>query len=251
MDKHISTYNESALHDSLKAYYKGDNGLSEVAIKGYYVDVLRDGTIYEIQTANLGAMKRKLSMLITDWPVVVVYPIPAVKWITRIDDQGKGVYRRRSPKKGTGYDVFKELIYLAPLLPNPAITIALAFVEVEEERYDDGKGSWRRKGVSIVDRKLLSIQSTQMLSDPEEYRSFLQLDEKSPFTTADIKRKLSVSASLASRIAYFLRKTQMSEFIGKTERKHLYRWRAESDPIRSGFETVKGERGETRKLYNA
>ena len=105
--------------------------------------------------------------------------------------------------------------------------------------------------MSIVYRKLLSIQSTQMLSDPEEYRSFLQLDEKSPFTTADIKRKLSVSASLASRIAYFLRKTQMSEFIGKTERKHLYRWRAESDPIRSGFETVKGERGETRKLYNA
>jgi predicted HTH transcriptional regulator len=117
---------------------------------------------------------------------------------------------------------------LAPLLPDPAITIVLAFVDVEEERRQDGKGSWRRKGDSVVSRKLLSFRTTQTLSDPEEYRLFLRLSESSPFTTADIRKNLSVSASLASRIAYFLKTTGMAEFIGKTGRMHLYRWRVET-----------------------
>ncbi len=241
MDKRISTFNESALHDGLKKYYKGEDGLSEVAIKGYYVDVLRGGTIYEIQTRNLGAMKQKLMALKADWPIVVVHPIPVIKWITLIDEQGNGLYRRRSPKKGNGYEVFKELIYLASILPDPAITIALSFVEVEEARCDDGKGSWRRKGVSVVNRKLLSVLSMQTLTAPNEYRQFLLLNEESPFTTADIRQKLSVSAPLASRIAYFLRTTQMAEFIGKTGRKHLYRWRTDSCRVNLEYRTTKGE----------
>ena len=226
--RRISTYNESDLHDALKEYFRGTDGITEASIKGYSVDVLRDGRIYEIQTASFGALKQKLSMLAPDWPISVVYPIPEVKWIIRIDEDGGVISRRRSPKKGSGYEVFKELVYLAPLLPDPAITIVLAFVDVEEERRQDGKGSWRRKGDSVVSRKLLSFRTTQTLSDPEEYRLFLRLSESSPFTTADIRKNLSVSASLASRIAYFLKTTGMAEFIGKTGRMHLYRWRVET-----------------------
>ena len=46
----INTWNESLLHEELKAYYCGDNGLKEVPIDGSICDILAaDGQIIEIK----------------------------------------------------------------------------------------------------------------------------------------------------------------------------------------------------------
>lgn len=55
----INTWNESLLHEELKDYYCGDNGNTEVPLEGSICDVLlNDGSIVEIQTANLGKLKK-------------------------------------------------------------------------------------------------------------------------------------------------------------------------------------------------
>jgi hypothetical protein len=191
---------------------------------GYVVDVLRKGTIYEIQTRNFAAIKNKLAVLSKEWRVVVVYPIPVTKWILRTDKEGSVMYRRKSPKTGTCFDVFNEVIYLTSVLPDPSITLELSFLEIEEEHCDDGLGSWKRKGVSVINRKLLSVISTTSLSEPEEYRRLLNIPTDIPFTTSDIELSSGVSKRLATRIAYFLRNSGMTVLIGKTGRKNLYQW---------------------------
>jgi len=59
--------------------------------------------------------------------------------------------RRRSPKKGSIFEVFKELVSIPSLIAKAGFSLEVLLIREEEFRCDDGKGSWRRKGKSICD----------------------------------------------------------------------------------------------------
>ena len=58
----INVYNESSLHNTLKAYYAvTKDGKMELKLDGYIYDVVTDdGEIYEIQTKNLSKLLPKI-----------------------------------------------------------------------------------------------------------------------------------------------------------------------------------------------
>jgi hypothetical protein len=64
-------------------------------VDGYHVDVVRDGTLIEIQTGNFSAIKRKLGDLVPHHPLRLVYPIAVEKWILKYGGEGGG--RQTSP----------------------------------------------------------------------------------------------------------------------------------------------------------
>jgi hypothetical protein len=181
----IGRLNETALHEQLKAIY-ADGAQTEVEVDGFVVDVLRNGEIIEIQTGNFNAFKRKLARLAANHRVRVVHPVPATTMIVRTDGNGAVVSRRRSPKRGTVVDAFRQITRIAELLPNPQITVEVVLVEVVEERIDDGRGSWRRRGVTISGRRLERVTGSRELTTATDYLSMLPEDLADPFTNADV-----------------------------------------------------------------
>ena len=54
-------------------------------------------------------------------------------------------------------DVFEELVRIPSLFLEDNLSLEVLMIEDEEIRCLDGKGSWRRRGISIKDRKLIKI----------------------------------------------------------------------------------------------
>lgn len=219
----INTCNESPLHESVKRLYVEEGDHTEVSVKGYLVDVLKRDSIVEVQTANFSAIKKKLAILKNQWNILLVFPVIEKKSIRKFDQQGREIYKRKSPKKSTGFDVFQELLYISELFLDPPIQLELVFIEAEEDHCDDGKGSWRRNGVSIRNRRLVSVLSKKRFENKEDYKKFLQIIPGELFTTAVLRERLQVTKPLAIKIAYFLRHSGISELVGKQARHNLFR----------------------------
>ena len=109
---HIGELNEKFLHAILKKYLEWDEKYHEVKIQRFVADVCFQNQIYEIQTRNFEKLKKKLDVFLTNYHVEVVYPMTHFKYICYLDENK----RRRSPKVGSLYQVFKELYKIKHLL---------------------------------------------------------------------------------------------------------------------------------------
>jgi hypothetical protein len=212
---------ESSLHTALKNLYTHEGDLQEVWLDGYLVDVLRGDQVVEIQTRNFSAIKSKLITLLENHPVLLVHPIAKVKWIVRQAGEEQ-LSRRRSPRRGRIEDLFYELVRIPELLIHPNLTLEVVFVEAEEIRLNDGKGSWRRQGWSIADRRLLKIAGHAQFYTPADFYKILPEKLANPFTIHDLAKKAGLSQGLARKMAYCLRKMNLIRVIGKRGRAQLY-----------------------------
>jgi len=213
----------SALHVALQRFYAGDEGLVEVEMDGFYADAIRDGVIYEIQTGSFTAIRDKLHRLADEHPVVLVHPIERYKWIAKFDGEtGEETSYRRSPKRAQLWEVFDELVYATRLLSRENITLELIVVAACENWLDDGNGSWRRKGQSIIGHELLAILERHRFEQPADLARLLPEGLPEQFTTNDIREAGRVRQRLAGRIAYTLREVGAIEYVGKDGRAYLY-----------------------------
>ena len=161
--RHIGTMGENSLHAALKERLARPGDRFEVAVEGYFIDIVHGDLLIEIQTGNFTALKRKLGRLLDNHAVCVVYPIAKERWVRRITAEGERVSRRKSPKRGRIEELFLELIRLPHLVGHRNFSLKALLVQEEVVWRDDGKGSWRRKGWSVADRLLLDVL---------EYRDF-------------------------------------------------------------------------------
>lgn len=214
----INTWNESQLHEDLKNLY---NGKKEVPIDGFICDVeTPDKNIIEIQTKHLSALKEKLEKLLVHQRVTIIHPIPISTLIETYTKENILKTQRKSPKHGTIYDLFPELTKIYHLLENENLTITVLFVEILEIRKDDGEGSWRRKGISIVDKKLIQVKNTQSFCGLHEYLSLIPKNVGDNFTTADLKK--TEIGNRANITAWVLYKMNLIERVGKIKNAYLY-----------------------------
>ena len=89
-------------------------------------------------------------------------------------------------------------------------------------RCNDGRGSWRRRGVSIKDRKLISVTERVLFKDEKDFLRFLPEELPDPFTNKDLSTRAAVSVSLARRITYCLKKMGTIAEAGKRGRELLF-----------------------------
>ena len=224
----IGRFNETDLHEQLKYRYAGSSGDVEAEIDGFIVDVKTDGEIVEIQTRGLGKLRKKLLALSRERAVRVVHPIAIETTITKLSRNGELMSSRRSPKRGRMEDAFREITSIADLLPNPRITIEILLVKAIETRIDDGKGSWRRKGVSIAARQLADVTGCIRFRTRRDYRRVLPPALPAEFTNQDLMEALSVRYAQAQPITSALAKMGVIKPMGKKGRQTIYVVRSSS-----------------------
>jgi len=219
----IGELNQTDLHEELKRQYCGHDGETEVEVDGFVVDVRLPNELVEIQTRSVGKLKRKLVKLSADHRVRLVHPIAVSKYIERIDGDGGTVSRRRSPKRGRVEGAFREISSIADILPNPNITVEIVLVDVTELRRDDGRGSWRRKGVSIVGRRLDGIVERYALRLARDYLRLLPDNLPESFTNRDVVAAAGLTYRVAQSMTSSLRKMGLISITDKRGRELLYR----------------------------
>ena len=207
---------EYSLHSEIKHWYKTPEDELETKVDNFIIDVLRKKLLIEIQTGNFSAIKKKLiTLLHNNNQVRLVYPIAKLKWIIHLSQSGEFVRRRRSPKKGKLTDLFYELVYTPSLMRDKNFSLEVLLIEEEEIRCNDGKGSWRRRGASIKDRKLLNVFDRIVFENNQDFLKFLPQKLDGPFTNRLLALKLGTSITLTQKITYCLRKMGTISIVGK------------------------------------
>jgi len=214
---------EYSLHVGIKEWYSVVGDQVEVKVDNFIVDVVRDGLLIEIQTRNLSAIKKKLEKLLLTNRIRLVYPISKVKWIVYVSKSGEFVKKRKSPKRGKIFDLFIEMVYLSELFDHDDFSFEVLLIEEEEFRCNDGKGSWRRKGVSIKDRKLLKVFERIVFEDRTDFLKLFPDIMDESFSNRILAKDLRISVRLAQKITYCLRKMNVLIVEGKKKRELLFR----------------------------
>ena len=214
---------ETSLHSSIKDWYDLPGDRLEVSVGDFIVDIVRDDLLIEIQTKNFSAIRKKLESLVRDYDVRLVHPIPERKWIVRVAEWSDEVIsRRRSPKKGRLVGLFDELVSMPLLVREPNFALEVLMIDEEEERCDDGKGSWRRRGVSIKNRRLISVARRTLFKDENDFLRFLPKSLDTPFTNRRLAQLNGISLTLARKVTYCLRKMNALTEVGKAGRELLF-----------------------------
>ena len=218
---------EYSLHAEIKEWYSALGGEVEVKVDDFIIDVLKDGLLIEIQTRNLSAIKKKIGKLLLTNKVRLVYPLSTVKWIVYVSKSGDFVRKRRSPKREKIVDLFVELVHLSNLVNDKNFSFEVLLIEEEELRCDDGKGSWRRRGISIKDRKLVKVFDRVVFEDRTDFLKILPTNVGVSFTNKVLAKELGISIRLAQKITYCLRKMNLLIIDGKKKRELIFRVRKE------------------------
>lgn len=215
---------ESSLHSSIKKWYFLEGDRLEARVNSFIVDIVRGNLLIEIQTANFSAIKPKLRCLLRDHKVRLVHPIPKTKWIVRKSmPNGEIIGRRKSPKRGNIYDLFSELVRIPDLLSTNNLSIEVLMIDMEEIWHNDGRGSWRRKGASIEDRKLIGISESMTFENKTDFLRLVPEDLPNPFSNRDLAQNLRIAFSQSRKMTYSLRKIGTIEHVGKDRNQMLFR----------------------------
>jgi hypothetical protein len=217
---------ETSLHQSLKLRYGLDPSCCEQRLGRYRIDaVAPDGRLIEVQHGPLGAIRDKIRELLASHDVLIVKPLVVGKVLVKRDRRdGPVVGRRRSPKQGTIVDLFHELVYFVDIFPHKRLTLEVLSVDIEEWRYP-GHGRrrrWRAGDYVVEDQKLLEVREKLQLATPADLRALLPAQLPSPFHTGHLAEQMQVPRWVAQRIAYCLRRMQVSREVAKQRNSRLY-----------------------------
>ncbi len=223
MPNTIGTLHEKHLHAALKRWYAQPGDLTEAAVDGFRIDIVRGDLLIEIQTRNLSAIRRKLAMLVEQHCVRLIYPIAQEKWIVRQSSSGRRILgRRKSPKRGGVELVFEELVSLPRLLAHPNFSLEVVLIQEEEIRRYDGTHTRRRKGWGTHERRLVQVVGQRVFETPAELSELIPAGLAEPFTTTQLAESIRRPLALAQKMAYCLREMGAIVATGKRGRGNLY-----------------------------
>jgi len=214
---------ETTLHQQLKAIYAAQGGRAEVRLDGFLIDVQTPAGLIEIQTRNFGSLRPKLDTLLPAHKIRLVYAIAQEKWLVKLDHAGELLERRRSPRRGRVEHIFQQIVYLPAYLQHPNFSLEALLIEEEELRRDDGRGSWRRGGWSICDRRVVSIVARRLFEQPADFLTLLPASLPETFTTRELASAAGLPPRLAYQMVYTLRQLDLVSQAGQRGRARLYR----------------------------
>jgi hypothetical protein len=219
----IGRLNEGPLHQALKDHYSVADAVQEVPLGGFVADVVHpDAVVYEIQTAGFGRMRRKLPLLLESHRVVLVHPVPVVRWIHKLTDDSDAPPRpRRSPKRGRVADVLDELVSIPGLLDHPNFELEVVLVELDEFR----RPARRRRGDgwAVVQRRLRAVVGCERFRCSDDLFRLLSGPLAEPFSTLELAEAMAAPRHLAQKLAFCLRACARIEVCGKSGNALLYR----------------------------
>ncbi len=219
----IGTLSEKTIHAVVKNYYEPDEDKQEIPINGLYADIFTGKEIIEIQTRSFDQVRKKLDRFLPEYPVTVVLPIPATKWLIWMDEEtGELTSPRKSPKRGSEYSAFRELYKIKPYLKKEGLTIVLLFLDMEEYRLLNGWSQNKKKGSSRYDRIPLNLVREMRLEIPKDYEMFLPVDLEGEFTVAEFAKAAKIDKRKAGLCLHILSYMEVIRQTGKRGNAFVY-----------------------------
>lgn len=207
----IGTLNEGSLHAALKAHYARPGDELEVPLDGFVIDIRRSNLLIEVQTSSFGAMGNKLDRLLASHRILLVHPIAVETYLQR-----PGKKTRKSPRRGSIYALFDELVSIPTLLDHPNLMLDVALTSVTAVQRATRRARRGRGGYRTIDRELREVLEVRRFHDTDDLAELLPPDLPDEFTTADIASRAGVSRDLAQRMAFCFRALEVIGEVGRT-----------------------------------
>lgn len=215
----IGRLGEKSLHAALKFYLEPDEGRHEVQVGRYVADIVNERGITEIQTGNFGRLREKLAFFLEHYPVTLVYPVAAVKWLVSVGGDGAQSRPRKSPKPGGPWELLTELYSLREQLGRPGLGFCVPLLEVEEYRLKGGG----RRGYTRWERMPVRLLGEVWVRDPGEAAALLPPGLPEVFTAKDFREKGRLSSMDGSLALAAAKALGAVERAGSRGRAYLYR----------------------------
>jgi len=219
----IGTLNEGSLHGALKRYIDPDETHWEQKRGRSVCDIVNDDGVFEIQTRRFYAMQKKLTALLPDTVVTVVYPIVTEKLVYWVEpDTGDVSGGRKSPRKGKLSDVLKELPGLgAEIVGHKNFRLRLVLVTAEEYKYRNGWSDDGKRGASRMDRVLTGVVGDVTLCG-RDIQSLLPETLPASFTAKDAAKGTNLKADKMSTALKLFTDLSLVRRIGRDRRGYIY-----------------------------
>jgi hypothetical protein len=220
----IGVLREGPLHASVKDWCARPGDRAEVRVGRFVIDLVRaDGELVEVQTGGFGPLGPKLDALLDEHRMRIVHPVPALRRILRVDEEGELVRARRSPRMPGAIAVFDKLVAFPSLLAHPHLTIEVLLCSEDHVRAPEPVVLRRRKRDPGV-RRLVEVLDSVELCSPGDALALLPAELRAePFSTRELQRALRCGLVLAQRVAYCLRALELLEPAGMRGRAPLHR----------------------------
>lgn len=218
----FGTYGEKSIHAVLKRYIEPNTDFHEVGVLGSIADICRENQIYEIQTRALYKLKGKLEKFLPHYKVCVVYPVIAEKMVYTVDMQKLSVIRKRkSPSKGSVYDLLPELYGLRDLLGDKNLSFRIMVINATDYRFPAAHKGGRRgaKFDTIPDELVCEVNITKL----SDFKKLIPLNLPEKFGSSDYAKTAHISRSDASIALNLLVKCGIIEKIDKKGNAFIYR----------------------------
>ena len=211
----IGTLNEGALHAQLKNWYQRPGDRIEQVVGSFVVDLVRGDLLVEIQTGSFAPLRRKLELLTRQHRVRLVAPLPLVRRIIRLSDEGELLSARRSPRRGRVEDIFNRLVSIPSLLCRSHFELELLLTHQDELRvYRHGK-AFRRHGWVVAGRRLVSVEQRLRITSPDDAARLLPPSLPELFDSAQLAEAAAIERRLAQQMTYCLRTLGVLHTTGK------------------------------------
>jgi hypothetical protein len=218
----IGVLREGPLHRELKRLLAAPGDAFEVKVDGYVIDLVRsDGELVEIQTGGFSPLRAKLDALLDRHRVRIVHPIPALRRIVRVDEDGLVLSAKASPKKPTAATIFDGLVSFPTLLSHPHLTIEVLLCREDHVRRPApvrGRRYLRDPG----ERRLTEVLQRIELSSAADAAALIPVFDE-PFTTRELAQAMRVPLPLAQKAAHCLRALEVLEPAGMRGRAPLHK----------------------------
>lgn len=219
----IGTLSEKTLHSVLKYYLEPCDDFHEVSVGRYVADIMRDGSITEIQTRGFDRLRAKLSAFLKDYPVTVVFPIAKTKYYCIIDPEtGETSKPKKSPKYGSIYDAFDELYKIKMLLGSDNLYFHFVLLDITEYRKAVKKSYKNRKGFEIFERIPTAIAEEIYVDGKNDFGKLVPSTLPSPFTSADFAKAIKRQRYVAQTALNILLHVGAVRRVGKDKNSYLY-----------------------------
>lgn len=219
----IGTLGEKTLHAVIKHYIEPDEAYHEIRVSSFVADIMKDRNIIEIQTRNFGKMRKKLNVFLKDNGVTIVYPVAAIKWLTWLDGAtGEISNRRKSPRRGTKYDILPELYRIREYVSSPGIRFCILMLEVEECRNLNGWGKDKKRGSTRHDGVPLDIIEEVYIDSVSDFSLLVPDSLDTDFTVKDYHKATKMSLRNAGMSINVLYNIGIIERMGKNGNQYIY-----------------------------
>lgn len=220
----IGTLSEKTLHAVLKNYFEPNAQNQEIKIGSYYADIYTEEGIIEIQTKQFNKLRNKLAAFLPEYSVTLVYPIAYEKHLFWINQETGEVSKgRRSPKKGSHYDIFKELYKIKNFLEHKNLKIIIMMVNIDEYRYLNGWSRDKKKGSYCCDRIPTGIVEEIHIKGVKDYEKMVPKELNTDFTSKDFALSGHIRRNVAQVVLNILYEVKAIERVGKEGNSYIYR----------------------------